>query len=312
MYAEAVWSLYKRILREEPYNYDENTALEVVTRLTFIAAGNVKTWYSGNPPYGGCGSASGYREYIAADDDNGNINDGTPHMSAIFKAFNDQEIACNSLTVKDSGCAGTPNIAPQVSITSGNMRSYINWSAVSGATNYQVFRTEGLECGLGKVKLTTTKSLSYTDTGLMNGREYYYIVIAKGPSDSCFGPASPCTSITPIALPPTPRPSKKPSVRDFSSLHLVNTDTNYLSPCNVLLIMQQSLTMTSLESANNYNFRSNQHPSPRGCLHPNQPRNLQTHQPWTYLVGLNLWEMGSVGVPKMPTTIFSCKNTLYN
>lgn len=67
VYAEAVWSLYKRTLRSEPYNYDENTALEVVTRLTFIAAGNIKTWYSGKPPYGGCGSASGYREYLAAD-----------------------------------------------------------------------------------------------------------------------------------------------------------------------------------------------------------------------------------------------------
>ena len=123
VYAEAVFSLYKRTLRNEPYNYDENTALEIVTRLTFIAAGNIKTWYSGKPPFGGCGSASGYREYLAADgngyicsllllyynvmlftnnspllfsppDDNGNLNDGTPHMSAIFKAFNDQEIAC--------------------------------------------------------------------------------------------------------------------------------------------------------------------------------------------------------------------------
>jgi hypothetical protein len=85
---------------------------------------------------------------------------------------------------------------------------------VSGATNYQVFRTEGIKkCSQGKVKLTTTKSLSFTDTGLMNGREYYYIVIAKGPSDSCFGPSSPCMTVIPTEapVPTTPSPTKKPS-----------------------------------------------------------------------------------------------------
>jgi hypothetical protein len=40
VYSEAVWSLYKRILQAYPYNYDDNTALEITTRLTFIAAGN--------------------------------------------------------------------------------------------------------------------------------------------------------------------------------------------------------------------------------------------------------------------------------
>lgn len=67
VYSDAVWSLYKRTLQEAPYYYDDNTALEVVTRLTYIAAGNIDTWYSGSPPYGGCNSASGYRQYLAAD-----------------------------------------------------------------------------------------------------------------------------------------------------------------------------------------------------------------------------------------------------
>ena len=73
VYSEAIWSLYKRTLQSSPYNYDDNTALEIVTRLTFIAAGNVKTWFSGSPPWGGCGSASGYREYLAADGELSNL-----------------------------------------------------------------------------------------------------------------------------------------------------------------------------------------------------------------------------------------------
>ena len=37
VYSEAIWSLYKRTLRAAPFFYDENTSLEIVTRLTFIA-----------------------------------------------------------------------------------------------------------------------------------------------------------------------------------------------------------------------------------------------------------------------------------
>jgi hypothetical protein len=53
----------------------------------------------------------------------------------------------------------------------------------------------------------------FTDTGLMNGREYYYIVIPKGPNESCFGPASPCNTVIPseVPVPTTQSPTKKPT-----------------------------------------------------------------------------------------------------
>lgn len=96
-------------------------------------------------------------------------------------------------------------MAPVVTVVDGNMKSTVSWTAVAGAARYQVFRTEGLEqCGQGKVLIATvesTQALTYTDTGLANGRTYYYIVIAKGVSDACFGPASTCTSVTPMARP---------------------------------------------------------------------------------------------------------------
>jgi hypothetical protein len=66
VYSEAIWSLWKRDLPSF-YGYDDNTSLEIVMRLTFIAAGNVATWYSGSPPYGGCGGDSGYLSYLLAD-----------------------------------------------------------------------------------------------------------------------------------------------------------------------------------------------------------------------------------------------------
>jgi len=222
VYSEAVWSLYKRHLQSPPYNYDDNTALEIVMRLTFIAAGNVKTWYSGcssttSCQYGGCGSNSGYKAYIAADDDNGNLNDGTPHMLAIFNAFNDQQIACNTPTVKDSGCSGTPVLAPDVVVSADDTSANVTWTSVSGATNYQVFRTEGVKgCGQGKVLLATVPSaspLAFTDVGLMNGREYYYIVIPKGSNAACFGRSSACATVVPSAYvaPTTSSPTNNPT-----------------------------------------------------------------------------------------------------
>ena len=181
VYSEAIWSLYKRHLQSAPYNYDDNTALEITMRLVFIGAGNVKTWYEGSQGSAGCGSSSGYRQFLFADDDNGNLNDGTPHMVAIYNAFNDQEIACPSPLVRDFGCINNPNAAPIVAVTSGHMKATLTWNAVSGASKYEVFRTEGVHgCGQGKVKLASSTALSFTDTGLMNGREYYYVVIPKG------------------------------------------------------------------------------------------------------------------------------------
>lgn len=96
VYSEAVWSLYARELKSF-YGYDDNTSLEIVTRLTFIGAGNVGTWFTMTAPFGGCGANSGYLSYLAADDDDGDLTNGTPHMKAIYKAFNDQQIACNTV-----------------------------------------------------------------------------------------------------------------------------------------------------------------------------------------------------------------------
>ena len=202
VYSEAVWSLWKRKLQQAPYSLDNNTAHEIVNRLTFIAAGNTSTWFSGGPPNGGCGGSSGYMNYLAADDDNGNLNDGTPHMTAIWESFNDQEIACGTPTVQDSGCAGTPTQAPNVTTTSGDQQIALSWNAITGASSYEIFRAEGIfQCDFGKVKVGEVTGTSFTDTNLQNGRDYSYVVIPKGSSDACWGNASACDTNQPGQVP---------------------------------------------------------------------------------------------------------------
>ncbi len=201
VYSEAVWSLWKRKL-PTLYGMDNNTAHEITTRLTYIAAGVTSIWFSGGPPNGGCSGSSGYNNYLAADDDNGNINDGTPHMVAIYQSFNDQEIACQTPTPTDSGCSGVPTSAPSVTAIAGNNSVSLSWGSVSGASRYDVFRTEGVfQCDFGKVRLGETTGTTWNDGNhLQNGREYCYIVIPMGSNDACFGPASACACATPLCV----------------------------------------------------------------------------------------------------------------
>jgi hypothetical protein len=200
-YSESVYDLYNRDLQSE-YGMSLDTARELTMRLNFIGAGGVSNWFQCSQGSGGCNSDSGYLNYLAADDDDGDLNNGTPHMEAIFAAFDRHGIACATPTVQDAGCAGTPTTAPTVMTTAQDRAVVLRWNAVAGAASYRVFRAEGIfDCDFGKVWIADTTDLEWTDEGLRNGFEYSYIVTAMGPGDTCFGPASACASVMPTAGP---------------------------------------------------------------------------------------------------------------
>jgi len=206
VYAEAVWDLFNRDLTSAPFSLDHNTAIELATRLTYIGAGPVGSWFLNTPPFGGCNADGGYLNYLAADDDNGSLADGTPHMSAIFDAYDRHEAACGSPTVTNAGCGGGPSTAPAISMmTAIDKGATFDISPVSGAERYDIFRTDGVfDCDQGKIKvgeidvITGPEStFNFVDNGLQNGREYWYTAIAVGSSDACTSPAATCTAVTP-------------------------------------------------------------------------------------------------------------------
>ncbi len=201
---QAAWDLPARDLQAAPFNLDSQSAFIVASRLFFQGSGNIGTWHSCTCGAGGssngCGATNGYMQWITADDDNGNLTDGTPHMTAIFGAFNRHAIACATPAAANSGCAGGPSAAPTLTVTPGNYQNALSWTTVAGATRYWVFRSEGhAGCNYGKALIATVTGTTYTDTQVANGRAYYYNVVAAGASSACFGRASACVSATPSA-----------------------------------------------------------------------------------------------------------------
>jgi hypothetical protein len=200
VFAEAVWDLWNRDLVGAPYNLDLDTAREIATRLTYLGAGPVGQWFQCTTPFGGCAANSGYLNYLAADDDNGMISDGTPHMAGIFAAFNRHQAACGTPTVADTGCAGGPTTAPVVTANPIDRGATLSWPSVPGATKYAIYRGEGVfSCSMGKEKIGEVAGTSFVDHTLTNGLDAYYQVAAIGPADSCIGPMSTCSTVTPAA-----------------------------------------------------------------------------------------------------------------
>ena len=200
--AESVWDLWKRDLPGT--GMDAETAYRLTTRLTFEGAGATGQWYTcvdGAGTGDGCNADGAYLNYLAADDDDGNLNNGTPHMASIFAAFDRHDIACPTPTVQESGCANRPSIAPTVATSPFDRGATLTWGAVADAATYRVYRTEGVfGCDFGKKYLGETTGLSFVDEELKNGMEYYYVVVPVGAGGaSCLGPASSCASVTPVA-----------------------------------------------------------------------------------------------------------------
>ncbi|WP_342373814.1 hypothetical protein NVS55_20435 [Myxococcus stipitatus] len=197
---QAAWDFIARDLQAPPFNLDWNTAQNIGNRVFYLGSGNVGTWHSCNCTAGtadGCAATHGYKQWLVADDDNGNLNDGTPHMTAIYNAFNRHGIACATPSPINSGCAGAPTAKPSVTVTAGTGQIALSWAPVPGATQYWVMRSDGLNaCTYGKARIATVATTTFTDTEVRGGHRTCYSVVPVGSSQSCFGPSSTCDDAT--------------------------------------------------------------------------------------------------------------------
>ncbi len=145
----------------------------------------------------GCGSRNWYTVFLFADDDNGNLADGTPNGCLIWEAFNDHGIACGSQPDCYTVCP--PISAPEPLVIPGDESVTLTWNPVSNASYYIIFRNSS-GCQYERSIIGTTSSTSYTDNTVANDFTYYYSVQAVGSNDACRSQMSACFDIVPGSM----------------------------------------------------------------------------------------------------------------
>ncbi len=136
-----------------------------------------RIFYESLPQAGGYlpdGSGAIYDAYLAVDDDDGNLANGTPNGQEIYDAFALHEIAGDPVT-SSPGCARPAE--PAVVATSDCSGVTLAWDAVPGAVEYRVMKNwlgpERAFLPAGEVATT-----SFVDGEVRPGITYHYVVQA--------------------------------------------------------------------------------------------------------------------------------------
>ena len=211
--SEAIWDLAARDLPTP----GSAAAWAVVERLWYLSRPTATIAYScdtSSIPWtsDGCSIGSWWRSLRAADDDDGNLANGTPHSCHLFAAFNRHGMACAAdagANVCFSGC--TPPAEPAVGLTAANHQVSVSWTSSGPGAVYDVFRSEA-GCDAGFVKVAdSVPGTSFVDAGLANGLTYSYQVVAHAAGNgACAAPPTDCQSATPEP-PPCPGPTPPPA-----------------------------------------------------------------------------------------------------
>lgn len=188
IYGQTTWDLATALL----FKYGTNTGWRESEHLYFTSLPQSVIYL---PDQAG----SIYDAYLAVDDDDGNLGNGTPNASQIFTAFNTHLIASNAgfPPIESPHCARPAQ--PVVTATAGCDQIGLSWAAVPGATSYRIQKTWSTVPS-PFLNVATTSGTSYTDTDVTAGVTYHYVVQAVN--------ASSCESVitTETLASPTSRP----------------------------------------------------------------------------------------------------------
>ena len=105
--------------------------------------------------------------------------------------------------VKLEATASAPPAPTGLEATAGNAQVALTWTASSGATGYNVKRSEA--SGIGYVTIGSPTGASYTDTTAANGTTYYYVVSAT----NSVGESADSSEVN--AMPSLPPPPSAPA-----------------------------------------------------------------------------------------------------
>jgi hypothetical protein len=197
---EAMYDLATRDLPAA--GFDAASAWQLVDRLWYVtrpgSGGNAYTCSASSSD--SCLATTWYQRMRVADDDDGNLANGTPHAAALFAAFKRHEIACGLATdARNQNHTSCPALAaPVVTRTVSPAGVQLSWTPVSGAASYRVFRGE-LGCNRQQVPIATRTSAQTTflDDSADSSAVRHYRVQAFGSNGACFSPVSNCVGAPP-------------------------------------------------------------------------------------------------------------------
>ena len=184
--------------------YDAASAWQVVDRLWFLSRASANQAFTCNTSAAvwtsnGCNAGSNWKTLRAADDDDGDLSNGTPHSCELAAAFNRHGIACTTDTAWNvcfRGC--TQPAAPVLSaLAASATQVQIGWSPDPGSDRIDVLRNQtGCNTGFTRIANDVSGS-SYTDTGVLSGTTYFYRV-QRQPlgNEACSSSVSNCVQVT--------------------------------------------------------------------------------------------------------------------
>jgi subtilisin-like proprotein convertase family protein len=197
--AEAMWDLAVRDLPAS--GLDAVTSWQLADKLWYwsrLGSGG-NAYNCSLPNSDGCGVTSWFKKLRTADDNDGNLGNGTPHAAAIFAAFNRHKIACGAAGDASNQSTGCPALGGTVLTASPtSSTAQLSWTPVSGAYRYNVLRSD-LSCDAGFNVVGSPAGTSFIDTALPMDYTRYYRVQAVQ-NNSCDGPVSNCRVVTPKPL----------------------------------------------------------------------------------------------------------------
>ena len=164
VYGQSVWDLALALVARHGYY----TGWRTSERLFFTSlpdAGSLEP--SDSQPI--------YLAYMNADDDDGNLANGTPNGDLIFAAFDTHEIA----TIPYGASTGCSRPAqPTLSVQSSCDQFDLSWNDVGAATGYEIFRSElTAQRAYLPVASLPAGTTSWTDTDVMPGIDYHYQIM---------------------------------------------------------------------------------------------------------------------------------------
>jgi hypothetical protein len=198
--SEAIYDLVTRDLPAAGMDLD--SAWQLVERL----------WYETRPGSGGdayrcylplsnsCDATSWYQKMRVADDDDGDLANGTPHAAELYAAFARHDIACGSAgAAENQSTSSCPTLAaPLLTVAETPSGTELSWGAVPGAAEYRVYRGE-LGCNGQQVPVAalTGGETTYLDTIADQDFARVYRIEAFGSNPACHSPVSNCAE-TPL------------------------------------------------------------------------------------------------------------------